>query len=365
MADDAFSGLLKPGARQGVRSFEPRSRAGESSAGSHQASRSSSTNWAVEPQRAVRARLNAIILDLILLGLLARVVLAVVGAPSQSATVILLFLALQFAYFFGCEVRHGQTIGKRIFHVRVATLEGTPPNARQVAWRTILRIVDSLPLFYASGLISLMRTGPARRQRIGDVVAGTTVVLDAGGKPLRTPAWVLPLATIVATVLSIPLIVRAFEGQDRLQQLPVLRGFSSGPGAQPVSGRWRASAQATSSVGYGNIAPGERYARAWQISRHCSAVKCGLFLTVALSHESPATAPLIRGGDGWHATFPVRLYACGYAASGHEIYWPQSSSMVLHFTDGGLQAQARERDFSETPGCGYGTDTVEWTASRA
>jgi uncharacterized RDD family membrane protein YckC len=212
VADDAFTGLLKPGAKQPVASFEPRSPARKASAS------------AIDPQGAVRGRLNAIVLDLILLGLVERVLLAVAGSSIHSTNVILLFLALQFAYFFGCEVRAGQTIGKRIFHVRVATLAGTPPSPRQVAWRTVLRLVDSLPLLYASGLLSMMRTGRARRQRIGDVVAGTTVVLDGSGKPLRTPGWVLPMATILAIVISIPLVVRAIEGPRRVSVLPPARG---------------------------------------------------------------------------------------------------------------------------------------------
>lgn len=225
MADDAFTGLLKTGAGQRVAAFQPRTRTAESSPP------------AIDPQGAVRGRLNAIILDVILLGLLSRVLLAGLGAPSQSTSMLLLFLALQFAYFFGCEVRGGQTIGKRMFHVRVVTLDGASPSPRQVAWRTVLRLVDSLPLLYASGLISLMRTGPKRRQRLGDVVAGTTVVLDASGKPLRTSGWVLPVATIVATIISLAFVVRAIDGPRQIERGGAPQGFRSAPGSQPLSGR--------------------------------------------------------------------------------------------------------------------------------
>jgi uncharacterized RDD family membrane protein YckC len=356
MADDAFTGLLKPGGEQRIAPLEARARAGEAPV------------VAIEPQPAVRGRLNAIVLDLILLGLVERLLLAVTGSPTRSSTVFLLFFGLQFAYFFGYEARTGQTIGKRIFHVRVVTLAGTPPSPRQVAWRTVLRVVDSLPLFYASGLLSLIRTGRSRRQRIGDVVAGTTVVLDASGKPLRTPAWVLPVATIVAVAVSIPFVVRAIEGRHRLLAPstlhgPTLRGFSGGPGSEHISGSWQASAQATSSIGYSNVAGGERYSRVWRISRRCAPARCGLELTLVLAHESPVTAPLVRAGDGWHAAFPVRRYVCGYTPDGRTIYWPQKSIMVLRFSDGGRQAQATERDFSATAGCGYGTATVAWTAT--
>ena len=159
------------------------------------------------PQVAVRARLNAIILDLVLVGIVGRLIAAGLGASTRSADSLLLVLGIQFAYFFTCELHSGQTIGKRAFHVRVATLSGATPSARQLAIRNALRPLDALPLLYASGLISLMRTGRARRQRVGDVAAGTTVVLDASGRPLRTPRWLLPVATTLATLASIGFII--------------------------------------------------------------------------------------------------------------------------------------------------------------
>jgi uncharacterized RDD family membrane protein YckC len=155
----------------------------------------------------VRGRLNAIVLDLLLLGVATRLLQGALGDSARSTDALLLFAGLQFAYFFACEASNGQTIGKRVFHVRVATLTGTPLTARQAAIRNVLRFADALPIFYASGLLSIMRTGRARRQRIGDVVAGTTVVLDAHGKPLATPRWLLPVATILATATSFAVIL--------------------------------------------------------------------------------------------------------------------------------------------------------------
>jgi len=90
---------------------------------------------------------------------------------------------------------------------------------------------------------------------------------------------------------------------------------------------------------------------------------CAFHLTLALAHEQPATAPLIERGDGWRADLPLRLYPCGTSA-GRELYWPQHSSLVLRFDADGRTAEAHERDFSEAPGCGYGTDAVTWTAER-
>lgn len=318
--------------------------------------------WA-EPQVAVRARLNAIVLDLILLGLLSRILLAVTDARASSGVVLALFTVLQLAYFFVYEASSGQTIGKRLFHVRVETLSGQRPTTGQIAWRTVLRPVDALPALYASGLISLMRTGRSRRQRIGDVVGGTTVVLDDRGKPLPTPRWLLPAATVLATTISVAILLAAFHARHR--PIETASGFSGARSAAPTSGTWLAHATTLSSVGYSNVQAGDSYFKDWRIARSCAPSGiCAFHLTLALAHEPAATAPLVEHSDGWHADLPVRLYPCGTTREGRELYWPQHSSLVLSFAADGRTAEAHERDFSETAACGYGTDAVTWTAER-
>jgi hypothetical protein len=49
----------------------------------------------------------------------------------------------------------------------------------------------------------MVRTGPARRQRIGDVAAQTMVVaVDGHAAEKGTPSWLLPVATLLATAVS-------------------------------------------------------------------------------------------------------------------------------------------------------------------
>jgi uncharacterized RDD family membrane protein YckC len=350
MPEDAFTGLLSPRPLTTL----PSSPAATAPKPQPPAS--------AEPQVAVRARLNAIVLDLVLLGLVSRVLLAVTGARASSGSVFALFTVLQLAYFFVYEASSGQTIGKRFFHVRVETLSGQRPTTRQIAWRTVLRPVDALPALYASGLISLMRTGRARRQRIGDVVGGTTVVLDDRGRPLPTPRWLLPAATILATAISVAILLAAFHARPR--PIETATGFSGARSAAPTSGTWLAHATTLSSVGYSNVHAGDSYSKDWRIERSCvpSGI-CGFQLTLALAHEPAATAPLVERGDGWHADLPLRLYPCG-VSEGRELYWPQHSSLVLRFDADGRTAEAHERDFSDAAGCGYGTDAVTWTAER-
>jgi uncharacterized RDD family membrane protein YckC len=62
-------------------------------------------------------------------------------------------------------------MGKLLLDPRVLRAGGTRPSVRAVAVRTLLRIVDWLPVLYLAGFIVTLVTG-ARRQRIGDLRPG-------------------------------------------------------------------------------------------------------------------------------------------------------------------------------------------------
>jgi uncharacterized RDD family membrane protein YckC len=128
-------------------------------------------------------RILAALLDIFLLGVVF-VLLGIISGGAQSnsnsATVTLggggtlVFLLIATGYYFGCESATGQTIGKRLVGIRVKSDDGTPASTRGVAIRTVLRIIDVLPLLYLVGFVAMMATG-VRRQRLGDL-AGRTIV---------------------------------------------------------------------------------------------------------------------------------------------------------------------------------------------
>src|SRR5690348_11854288 len=60
------------------------------------------------PQAALRARLNAVILDLVLLGVWAQVLALILWGRSTGGKRVGLFLVLEFAYFFALELWKGQ-----------------------------------------------------------------------------------------------------------------------------------------------------------------------------------------------------------------------------------------------------------------
>ena len=70
----------------------------------------------------------------------------------------------------------GLTPGKRRAGVRIVTRAGATPDTGALLVRNVLRLLDSLPIFYVVGLVSCFIT--AQRVRIGDLAAGTVLVLD-------------------------------------------------------------------------------------------------------------------------------------------------------------------------------------------
>lgn len=67
----------------------------------------------------------------------------------------------------------GRTVGKRLVGVRVVDEHGGAAGLGAIVARNVLRAVDAV-LFYLVGAVAMATS--ARRQRIGDRVAGTVVV---------------------------------------------------------------------------------------------------------------------------------------------------------------------------------------------
>jgi len=133
-------------------------------------------------------RVLAAVIDLALivagsfvLGAIAGLVTGGDGGFTPQLRVIMVAWALY--YYFALESGAGQTVGKRLMKLRVLRSDGSPAGMREIAIRTLLRVIDGL-LVYLIGLIVMLVTGE-RRQRLGDLAAGT-VVADASAEPADT-----------------------------------------------------------------------------------------------------------------------------------------------------------------------------------
>jgi uncharacterized RDD family membrane protein YckC len=134
----------------------------------------------------VGRRIGAALLDLAILVALLVVVGVIFGKAHTSSSgagvnltgaSAIVYVALVLAYYVLSEASAGQTLGKRALGIRVRRLDGEPLGVGAVTIRTVLRAIDVLPLFYLLGFIVILVTGVNRRQRIGDLAAGTTVGL--------------------------------------------------------------------------------------------------------------------------------------------------------------------------------------------
>jgi len=139
---------------------------------------------------ALGRRIGAAVADLLILAVaFALVAILSGGASAQGVRVTvqldpassLAFGLIVLAYYFVGEATRGQTPGKQLAGVRVVALDGTPPGTGAIAIRTVLRIVDSLPVLYLLGLVVVLATG-RRRQRIGDLAARTQVARVDGAR---------------------------------------------------------------------------------------------------------------------------------------------------------------------------------------
>jgi len=97
------------------------------------------------------------------------------GADIAGALYVLSYFVISIGYGMACEwAWRGQTVGKRIFKLRVVDAEGLRLQFNQIATRNLLRFVDSLPLLYFVG--GLAAWFSAKGQRLGDLAANTIVV---------------------------------------------------------------------------------------------------------------------------------------------------------------------------------------------
>ncbi len=133
------------------------------------------------------ARIAAALIDytfLVLLGILLWLLLLIAVLPLSlgaggrvflhvtTVSIVLEFLVSTF-YFVWCEVRgEGRTRGKKRLGIRTIMANGQGLTLAAALVRNLARIVDNLPILW---LVPALAKG---RRRLGDLLAGTLVVID-------------------------------------------------------------------------------------------------------------------------------------------------------------------------------------------
>ncbi len=135
---------------------------------------------------ALAIDLGVLIVGLLLLGLAYYYIGRLGGFFGSVSGTVLLFAVffVQWGYFLLCEwFWDGRTPGKRAIGLRVVHVGGEPLSFQGSALRNLIRIIDLQPGGTGvAGAVCILAN--KRAQRLGDLVAGTMVVRDAGGGEL-------------------------------------------------------------------------------------------------------------------------------------------------------------------------------------
>lgn len=96
------------------------------------------------------------------------------GFYFPVAISIILYLPV-FLYDFICEVfLNGQSLGKKIFKIKVVKIDGSQPGIGNYFLRWLIKPIDVFFTYGSVGIITMLING--KGQRLGDLAANTTVI---------------------------------------------------------------------------------------------------------------------------------------------------------------------------------------------
>jgi len=129
---------------------------------------------------------------LFLAGGILAAIMADMGFDEVGFIVLLVIYGLLYVFYdLVCEVFfNGQSVGKRAMKIKVISLDGTQPTLGQYLLRWVFRIVDFVLTSGIGAVISIAIT--PNKQRIGDIVANTTLIKTTPRAGLSSIAFVRP-----------------------------------------------------------------------------------------------------------------------------------------------------------------------------
>jgi uncharacterized RDD family membrane protein YckC len=195
--------------------------------------------------RSVAFLLDAIIVAMGIFGLL--FVIGITGLFNEAFLGLFLIAAffIWWGYGAACEIlTNGRTAGKAALGLRVVSQTGLSINAAQAILRNLLRLIDIAPPF-VPGVIAMTFT--SRLQRLGDLAAGTVVVLERSRRPPRPPRVEHTTASLVprSFIAAPPLIEALAAYVGRRHELSYGRRMElAGLAAKRLTDFWKQPASA-------------------------------------------------------------------------------------------------------------------------
>ena len=118
-------------------------------------------------------RILAWLIDFIILVIYVSLV-SIVAASSTFLWYILVFFVVVFYHLIFEILNNGQSIGKRMMKIKVVTLNGRSAKSQDYFLRWIFRMLE---VTFTGGLLAILYiTSTEKHQRIGDILAQTTVI---------------------------------------------------------------------------------------------------------------------------------------------------------------------------------------------
>ncbi len=127
------------------------------------------------PLAGIGERLLAFVIDIIIVLSFYFVVTSILttSGADPSLSLMLIIGIVAYLYRFIMEISfNGQTVGKMALSIKVVKLDGSAPSVAGYLLRWLLELIDFTIVGLAVVLIILTKNG----QRLGDLLAGTTVV---------------------------------------------------------------------------------------------------------------------------------------------------------------------------------------------
>ena len=140
-------------------------------------------------------------------------VMSYFGEIGGGISLITIFFVDWFYFVLWDVLNNGKSLGKMAMQIRTVQEDGTSINLGRSMIRTILLVVDFLPVLWVGGIVSIACT--KRFSRLGDLAAGTMVVHDSPTERQETKYVVSPKKINVRLVPEERSNFLAF--QDRLE----------------------------------------------------------------------------------------------------------------------------------------------------
>jgi uncharacterized RDD family membrane protein YckC len=125
---------------------------------------------------ATKRRLFAAGVDNLLAMFVALFITSRLPGSSDKNLAMGLAVVVYLSYFLGQEATWSNTIGKRLFGLRLCRLNGESCGGWEASVRTLTRIVEVNPLLLGGLPAAIVGVTSKRHQRLGDMLGGCVVI---------------------------------------------------------------------------------------------------------------------------------------------------------------------------------------------